>query len=56
MPWLPITPYMTTDAVACALWIGSLLAAIDPGFNPFPGKLDEFVTTYLTLYRASTGG
>jgi hypothetical protein len=44
---------MNTDAFACALWIGSLLVAVDPAINPFPAKLDEFVTTYLALYQSS---
>lgn len=47
----PITSAMNTDAFACALWIGSLLVAVDPVFSPLPGKLDEFVTTYLALVR-----
>lgn len=47
----PITSYINTDAFACALWIGSLLVAVDPAANPFPARLDEFVTTYLALVR-----
>jgi hypothetical protein len=42
---------MNTDTVACALWIGSLLVAANPGFDPFPSSLDEFVSTYLALVR-----
>ena len=44
---------MNIDAFACALWIGALLVAVDPAFDPFPAKLDEFVTTYLVLYEAT---
>ena len=42
---------MNVNCVACALWIGSLLAAADPAMDPLPARLDEFVTTYLTLIR-----
>lgn len=43
---------MNTDAVACALWIGSLsAAAAAPTVEPLPARLDEFVTTYLTVVR-----
>jgi hypothetical protein len=42
---------MNTDTVACALWFGSLLVAVDPTVNPFPAHLDEYVTTYLALVR-----
>jgi hypothetical protein len=42
---------MNTNHVACALWIGSLLAAVDPAIEPLPATLDEFVTTYLALVR-----
>jgi len=42
---------MNADRVACALWIGSLLAAADPTIDPLPARLDEFVTTYLALIR-----
>lgn len=43
---------MDTEPVACALWIGALLCAADPTFDPLPERLDEFVTTYLAVVRA----
>jgi len=48
----PTTSGMNPDAVACALWIGSLLVAVDPTVHPLPS--DELVTTYLALVRPAT--
>jgi hypothetical protein len=42
---------MNPDAVACALWIGSLLVAVDPAVDPLPESVDEFATTYLAPVR-----
>ena len=43
---------MNIDPVACVLWLGSLIAAADPFFDPLPASLDDFLVTYLTLVRA----
>ena len=42
---------MNADLVACALWIGSLLAVSDPTLAPLPAALNDFVITYLALIR-----
>jgi len=39
------------DPFLSALWLSSLLVAVDPAVNPLPAHLDEFVTTYLALVR-----
>ena len=42
---------MNTDPFCCALWLGSLIAALDPAFDLFPASLDEVLATYLTRVR-----
>jgi len=45
------TARMNTDPVACALWLGSLLAVTDTTLAPLPAALNDFVVTYLALIR-----
>jgi hypothetical protein len=42
---------MNIDPFACVLWLGSLLAAADPFFDPLPSSLDVLLAMYLAVVR-----
>lgn len=49
--WMADIVRMNIDPFCCVLWLGSLIAASDPTFDPLPASLDEIVATYLSLVR-----
>ena len=42
---------LEVEAFYAALWIGALMLADDPAFDPLPGALDELVLEFFAAFR-----